>query len=487
MSFGPETSPTALPQPPVGITGPRRAVERAALVICSILVIRSAIIEPYGVPTGSMAMTMLGNHKRCNCPRCGIPVSVGGGWRPHPGEGATDRAYQGAWCPNCGHTDLRLSDVPETTGDRLLVDKTSFEWRRPRRWEVAVFRNPSDGSKPYVKRIVGLPGERIQIRDGDVYVNEEICRKTLSESRPLRVLVFDQSFEPPQTWRDRWMEGPLSASTPLGDDRSTFPAADIVQGPILRWPESLRDKDFRWITYRHWLLDEQREEFIRDWFAYNGGAVRHELSEVHDFSVEFDVRVESGVGGLAFSMYDGRSIIHVEVPIGDDPNPIGSVRVHGTGEARTFTFEPGLTPGQTRRVEFALVDRRVSLALDGQEAIEPIDLPAGVLRRGVSRPFAIGVQGAAVTIRNFRLYRDVYYTNSGRNGVHAAWPLGRDEYFVLGDNSANSEDSRHWLKPGVPLDLFLGRPLLLHQPSRWSQLGSWRLQSLDWRRIRWVR
>jgi len=55
------------------------------------------------------------------------------------------------------------------SGDRLLVEKVSGWFRRPRRWEIYYYYN-TEGT-PVAKRIVGLPGERISIRDKHVYIN----------------------------------------------------------------------------------------------------------------------------------------------------------------------------------------------------------------------------------------------------------------------------------------------------------------------------
>ena len=53
-------------------------------------------------------------------------------------------------------------------GDRILVCKLIA----PRRWDLMVFRYPEDPTVNYVKRLVGLPGEKLAIRDGAVWIND---------------------------------------------------------------------------------------------------------------------------------------------------------------------------------------------------------------------------------------------------------------------------------------------------------------------------
>ena len=53
--------------------------------------------------------------------------------------------------------------------DRILVDKLSYTFREPARFDVAVFRYPLNQSQNYVKRIWGLPGDTLKIIDGNVY------------------------------------------------------------------------------------------------------------------------------------------------------------------------------------------------------------------------------------------------------------------------------------------------------------------------------
>lgn len=59
-------------------------------------------------------------------------------------------------------------------GERLLVNKLAFRWRAPARGDVVVFHAPGGLNKEFIKRVVGLPGERVEIRDGLVYVNGQL-------------------------------------------------------------------------------------------------------------------------------------------------------------------------------------------------------------------------------------------------------------------------------------------------------------------------
>ena len=67
-------------------------------------------------------------------------------------------------------------------GDYLIVDELSYHLRAPQRGEVIVFKYPQDPSQRYIKRIIGLPGETVEIKDGKIVIygeNSEV--KTLAE------------------------------------------------------------------------------------------------------------------------------------------------------------------------------------------------------------------------------------------------------------------------------------------------------------------
>jgi signal peptidase I len=56
-------------------------------------------------------------------------------------------------------------------GDHLLVEKITYRFREPRRGEVIVFKFPLDKDKDYIKRVIGLPGDIVEIRNKVVYLN----------------------------------------------------------------------------------------------------------------------------------------------------------------------------------------------------------------------------------------------------------------------------------------------------------------------------
>lgn len=69
----------------------------------------------------------------------------------------------------------------ETTlsnGDHLLVDKISYRFTDPKRFEIIVFPFQFDKDTYYIKRIIGMPGETVQIDyDGNIYINGEILEE----------------------------------------------------------------------------------------------------------------------------------------------------------------------------------------------------------------------------------------------------------------------------------------------------------------------
>jgi len=468
--------------PPMRLVPPsqkRRIIEGAVLFLCAILFLRTMAVEPFGVPTGSMAPALFGNHKTVQCPRCRYMVTVG-----EPSQKAGG-AYPMTYCPNCNLADLNLSAAREVSGDRLLVDKTVYRSRSPRRWEVAVFICPSDKSKPYVKRVIGLPGEEISLRGGDLWVNNQLERKTLAEVRACRVPVYDGDCFPPSGWERRWLPaGQLPRLTPelepipewfvsRGDELSV--AAEQSPTPLMA-------------AYWHVDADSGQAEVIRDGFEYNGHMAPSQTHPVHDFYFAAEVEPTAGAGVVVCSLFDGADEVTAHVAVGGEFGE--SKLIFGDKGMVKSANRPPLKVGKKAKLEAAFVDRRFTVAVDGSEYFS-YDLPAGVKRMDVSSPVKIGAHGANATFRRLKLDRDIHYRPTGIHGTARPLTLGGDEYYMLGDNTANSDDSRSWQIPAVPERNFLGKPFLLHQPSRpavWSVGGRQvEMQTIDWGRVRWVR
>ena len=148
---------------------------------CVWLLLAAAMLEtwlvaglavPCRVVGDSMAETLLGAHREIVCADCGRRFACGVDPRS---------ARPQAVCPNCGYAANDLLSLPELDGDRLLIDRTAFSLRRPRRWEIVALRHPQRANEILVKRVVGLPGESIEIRNGDVYADGQIQRKNLAQ------------------------------------------------------------------------------------------------------------------------------------------------------------------------------------------------------------------------------------------------------------------------------------------------------------------
>ncbi len=59
-------------------------------------------------------------------------------------------------------------------GEVVLMNRIIYHLRKPERFDIVAFEKDGEKGKYYIKRIIGMPGETIQIRDGVVYVNDQI-------------------------------------------------------------------------------------------------------------------------------------------------------------------------------------------------------------------------------------------------------------------------------------------------------------------------
>jgi signal peptidase I len=81
-------------------------------------------------------------------------------------------------------------------GNYLIIDEITYRFREPERSEVVVFRYPKDLSVFFIKRIIGLPGERVVVRGGNVVVyknGKEILRES-DTSGSIDVILGDNQY-----------------------------------------------------------------------------------------------------------------------------------------------------------------------------------------------------------------------------------------------------------------------------------------------------
>ena len=73
-----------------------------------------------------------------------------------------------------GQRTVVIGDSMQTTlsdGDNLITDKITYRFKDPKRFDIVVFPFKENTSKLLIKRIIGMPGETVQIKNGKVYIN----------------------------------------------------------------------------------------------------------------------------------------------------------------------------------------------------------------------------------------------------------------------------------------------------------------------------
>jgi signal peptidase I len=463
----------------------RQSVELIVLLCVCVVLVRTFSAEAYVVPTGSMAPTLLGWHRELTCPSCASMFVLG-----IDEDGPSGQAV----CPNCGERSLEHAPSVECGGDRVLVEKFLYEFRRPRRWEVAVFHFPGDPTQAYVKRVIGLPGESIRISGGDVLANDQILRKTLAEIRAMKILVHDARFPRRDAGRfPRWV---FRHGDQTGAARSGWSCAGgkfLHESPVRSVP-AVDD----WLVYKHWDPSRGRYGPISDFYAYNGSEPR-DGNEIKDLGMEARIRVTRDVESLLLSIRSGADQFLVRIPVSATGSISVSRNLRSIGLANCYNpfKDDGLWP-KSVQIECAAIDRRLQVAIDGRLLFDPYDYDAS--RSGSAAdesPIALGVRGGSLEVSDLRIYRDIYYTGSLANtprsphGMRKPVSLGPDDYFVLGDNSPVSNDSRFWSDgPIVRGSMFVGKPFLVHLPGQLVPLEVFG-RSVCWvpdpRRIRYIR
>ena len=65
--------------------------------------------------------------------------------------------------------------------ERLIANKIGYRFESPKRGEIIIFRPPLDTKRNYIKRVIGIPGDKIQIVEGKIYLNDKVLKESYIE------------------------------------------------------------------------------------------------------------------------------------------------------------------------------------------------------------------------------------------------------------------------------------------------------------------
>lgn len=408
--------------------GMRETIESVIVAFILAFLFRTFEAEAFVIPTGSMAPTLYGRHKEINCDQCGHHFAIGA-------SGEVDAETQlykppdrvlSAVCPNCRYRlpiegKDGVKDLPVFKGDRILVNKFPYEVGNPDRWDVVVFKYPEDPKTNYIKRLVGLPEETVEIRQGDLYRvidgKPEILRKDDPDKQKiLQLLVYDNEHRAKALeeagWPERWAavtnDAPVDKDLPQtiagwSPDSDGWQAGTDDDARLFLIPaDKATDGRTRTLRYRHFvpqpdqwsailagdpLKTEPQPSLITDFCGYNAfltiGALHSADSSgytddiywVGDLTLNCKVEIEQTTDDaeLVFELIEGFRTYQCRI----DVNTGRAVLLHVADEVRPEDREPddvvvlataddcGLNGPGEYDVAFSNVDNRLNLWIDG--------------------------------------------------------------------------------------------------------------------------
>lgn len=473
-STGSQSPPSSEP------SSARETVLSFVMAFVMAFVFRGFVVEPFMIPTGSMAPTLLGQHIRFSSPSSGRSWPVGPFfYYPRP-SAEVPLDFQPALAPSPdgrGDYPLAVNDPNNKeriasprgealrSGDRVFVMKYTPLLFEPRRFDVIVFKNPQLASMNFIKRLVGLPGEEIALVDGDVFTRPagsaggweapdwRIARKAGHVQQALWQGVFDSSqaplntagFAPPWKAASGAWEGLASPRWRLTGEHGTLrwdPPGGELDYAQLDSPYRAPDQEVWDAVYGRWHLSDAA--------PYNQGPRTHP-PRTSIFPVS-DVRLTATLipdsSGLSFTArLAARG--HVFEAIVKDGQALLRWRPAGDPQAPWSTLAqapaPSLAPGVPVSLRFTHADQALSLSIDDREIAhgeydwspaQRVEMATGqrleqiVIRHDRVNPLTdptlyrpphleLELSGSPATLTRLALDRDLYYQPAARRDAPA--------------------------------------------------------------------
>jgi signal peptidase I len=324
------------------------------------------------------------------------------------------------------------------------------------RFGLAVIQREGE-REPFVKRVVGLPGEELRIAGGDLLVDG--AKLGPAAARPRPVLVFDAymhelseyfELEPERSWTE-WGDGLALESEVEARASWRSGLTDDVVGADGERVVGTSDVGDGRLTLRVRLRDE---------------SVFLSLSEEGD---RFDAVLEAVLEPAREPDEEDEDDGEEDETEGPSERRITIVR-HRRGHDPVVMAET-VVPIEGRRwhrVAFSNIDDHLALDFDDRRVLA-VSYGSNTPLGGVDDPrqrhlrprVSFGGTGD-VYFAGVRLHRDLHYTDRGSFGTAEPVRLGPGELFVLGDNSAESIDGREW--GPITLEEVIGVPLAVPWP-----------------------
>jgi signal peptidase I len=439
-------------------------------------VFRAFVMEAFRIPTGSMADTLLGAHYRLRCTQCGYKYCYGLSGMRALGDMRTAR-QEYSRCPSCGYyqaTPIEPGDAA-SNGDRILVLKCIYQFVEPRQWDVVVFKNPLDPTENYIKRLVGKPGQQVEIIDGDVYIDGKISRKPPKVQDEMWMPVYDNDYQParpeePEFNRHKWRRPLRNAEGSKWTVEEESPTVFRLDGePNIE---------------NRLIYDTSLGNNFKATYAYDETTDYRIMPYCSDLMVRFWVTAgrQQGYAGASLGkygiIYTGRVDFAGQMTIcrTSDSNE-DAIKTRTIG--RQIMSRPAM-------LQFAVVDHQLVLEFDNEKLVydlgrDPND--CGARKTNIEPTVAISCAGR-LTVSHLAVFRDIYYTSGnpntnepGRATEGHPLNLEKDQFFMLGDNSPRSEDGRWWSQPGkgnngkiypegiVPREYLVGKAMFVYWPA----------------------
>lgn len=431
--------------------GIRETIEAVAIAFILAFVFKTFEAEAFVIPTGSMAPTLYGRHKEVHCTGCGLNYTIGASQEIDQESGVLNPGSRltNSNCPNCRYRN-DVHESPAFNGDRIVVNKQVSKYRR---FDVVVFKNPEEPHVNYIKRLVGLPGETIRIRQGDIMARRAdadpwvVQRKDDPDrQRDIQLLVYDDQH-PPQALLDaggqeRWAPASWSESdTEMGG----WPIAENAWRPAPEtrtYPVDAKDDQLHWLRYRNLVPDREHwasvkgtgklelalaPQLIADFCGFNSdGGMDEELYWVNDLTLDFTINIEEATekSQLLIELVEGFRTVRCQVnPVTGMADIVVISREANPASPASETVasvQTGIQGPGEYSVSFANVDDRLCLWVD--DDLIPLGDKAAFQSAGLNlpteldlAPMGIAVSQLKAVVSNLVVHRDIYYRNDVLN------------------------------------------------------------------------